>query len=261
MYNDYAAVLPEETVSTLSDGRIQGKVAVCIVKDAVAESHVVWPSEAERLVGTLPRVPSTPGRPVALLDYEEEMEVLQTIEEAIRAETIRLTYGAPPSFMEAGSILTAGLSLMFQEIGVDVRISPLLAGRLRWKEGDQIRFATSVDGSIGAIYCEESGTALMPSETEGGHLEVSSYLAFPSRFEELFTDWQPAEYWLADGRIFFDMEQFYADADADEEEEAEEQSIDHPRKSLLDSSTFHGVAAGALAVSCLSLLARLAGIV
>lgn len=258
MYNDYAAVLPEETVSTISDGRIQGRVAVCIVRDAVAEAHVVWPSEAERLVGSLPRVPSTPGLPVALLDFEEEMEVLQAVEEAIRAEMVRLTYGAPPSFMEAGSILTAGLSLMFQEVGMDVRISPLLAGRLRWKEGDQIRFATSVDGSIGAIYCEESGTALIPSETEGGHLEVSSYLAFPSRFEELFTDWQTTEYWLADGRIFFDMGQFYAEED--DEEETEEQSIGLPRQSFLDSSTFHGIAAGALAVSGLSLLARLAGI-
>lgn len=259
MYNDYAAVLPEEAVSTLSEGRIQGRVAVCIVKDAVAETHVVWPSEAERLVGTLPRVPSVAGRPSALLDFEEEMEVLQTIEEAIRAETIRLTYGAPPSFMEAGSVLTAGLSLMFQEVGVDVRISPLLAGRLRWKEGDQIRFATSVDGSIGAIYCEESGTALIPSETESGHLEVSSYLAFPSRFEELFTDWQVAQYWLADGRIFFDMGQFHVEEV--EEETSDEQSLVHPKQSFLDSSTFHGIAAGALAVSSLSLLAKLAGIV
>ncbi len=259
MYNDYAAVLPEETVSTLSEGRIQGRVAVCIVKDAVAEAHVVWPSEAERLVGTLPRVPSAPGHPPALLDFDEEMEVLQTIEEAIRAETVRLTYGAPPSFMEAGSILTAGLSLMVQEIGVDVRISPLLAGRLRWKEGDQLRFATSVDGSIGSIYCEESGTALIPSEAEAGHLEVSSYLAFPSRLKELFTDWKSAAYWLADGRIFFDMGQFYSEEP--DEEHRDEQIIASPKQSFLDSSTFHGIAAGALGVSTISLLAKLAGIV
>jgi hypothetical protein len=259
MYNDYAAVIPEETVSTLSDGRIQGRVAVCIVRDAVAEAHVVWPTEGERLVGTLPRVPSAPGHSAALLDFEEEMEVLQTIEEAIRAETVRLTYGAPPSFMEAGSVLTAGLLLMFQEVGVDVRISPLLAGRLRWKEGDQIRFATSVDGSIGSIYCEESGTSLIPSEAEAGHLEVSSYLAFPSRFKELFTDWQPAEYWLADGRMFFDMSQFYAEEA--EEEYPDDRTIAHPKQSFLDSSTFHGIATGALGVSSLSLLAKLAGII
>jgi hypothetical protein len=160
--------------------------------------------------------------------------------------------------MEAGSILTAGLSLMFQEVGVDVRISPLLAERLRWREGDQIRFATSVDGGVGSIYCEESGTSLIPSEAQAGHLEVSSYLPFPSRFEELFTDWQSAEYWLADGRIFFDMEQFRPE-DA-EDEASDEEIFVPPKQSFLDSPVFHGVAAGALAVSGFALLGKLAGI-
>jgi hypothetical protein len=259
MHNDYAAIVPEEAVSTLSEGRIQGKVAICVVRDAVAETHVVWPSEAERLAADLPRVPSAYGHPAARLDFDEEMEVLQTIEEAIRAETVRLTYGPPPSFMEAGSILTAGLLLMFQEVGIDVRISPLLAGKLRWREGDQVRFATSADGRISSIYCDESGTALIPSEAEAGHLEVSSYLAFPSRLGELFTPWQAAEYWVADGRIFVDMDQFSTEAPEDDPARVEEAEAP-TRKSFLDSPVIHGIAVGAVCVSALAVVAKLSGL-
>jgi hypothetical protein len=263
MYNDYAVVLPEEAVYTLSEGKLQGRIAVCVVRDAVSETHIIWPSEVDRLAKGLPRVPSKSGYPVALLDFDEEMEVLAAIEEAVRAEAVRLTFGAPPSFMEAGSILTAGLSMMFQDVGVDVRISPLLAQKIRWKEGDQIRLSTTVDGRIGCIFCEESGTSLIPSEAESGHLEVSSYLPYPSFLGELFTDWQSIQYWIADGRIFFDLEKLGDEvspsSSLDEVEEEVASPTNLPERSpLFSTDVLLGLGTGALFTSAIAVFAKLA---
>jgi hypothetical protein len=259
MHNDYAVVLSEEAVSTVSEGRIQGKIAVCLVKDAVAEVHVSWPSALSRLVGDLPRVPSVRGSERVILDFEEEMEVLATIEDAVRSEISRLTYGAPPSFMEVEPLLTSGLSLMFMNVGVDARFSRKLADRLRWKEGDQIRLALSADGSIAVVYCDEAGAALIPSETDGGSLEVSSYLPAPVRFGEFYTDWEQPSYWISEGRIYFEMGQFASES-ASEDGDEDVAPVPQPRASFLDSDVFQGIAVGGLVTAAAALLSRLAGI-
>ncbi|NTF17497.1 hypothetical protein G6L37_03725 [Agrobacterium rubi] len=259
MLNDYALITPEETVSALSDGMIQGRLAVCVVRDAVAEVHVAWPADVARLTRGLPIVPSVRGQETAHLQFDEEMEAMQAIEDAVRSEVSRLTFGLPPSFMEVQPVLTSGLSMMFQEHGLDVRLSARLAERIRWKEGDTVAFGISPDGSIGVIYCDEPGTPLTPSQSELGNLEVSSYLALPTRFADYSTDWASVGYWISAGRIYFQMDQFETvdDQDCQEFDEPFDATAFDATSSLIDKPVFHGILAGALAVATLSLLGRL----
>jgi hypothetical protein len=256
MFNDYALILQEEAVASLSDGHVQGKVAVCIVRDAVAEVHVVWPAEVSTLSEGLPVVPSRRGSETLLLDFEEEMEALQAVEEAVLAEGTRLNLGKPPTFMEVRPVLTAGLSVMFCEAGLDIKLSGLLLQKLRWRKGDQVAFAVSPDGGVGCIYCEEIGTALAESQTDQGHLEVSSYLALPSRLAGQVTDWETPEYWISAGRIYFDLGQFSVQ-EVVESEETRPSEIPMRTRSLLDASLVRGVAVGALAVTAAAVAARL----
>lgn len=258
MFNDYALVASEETVSSLSDGLVQGKVAVCIVRDAVAEVHVVWPADVHRLSRGLPIIPSVRGRDTAQLQFEEEAEALRVIEEAVREEASRLSFGPPASFMEVRPVMTAGLSLIFQDHGLDIRLSDRLSDRIRWKDGDPIAFALSPDGAIGCLYCDEGGTVLNPSETEIGHLEVSSYLALPTRFADFSTEWHTTDYWISAGRIYFDMDQFdeIQTFEVDDEESFDAETFSPP-SSLFDSSVFHGIAAGSLIIVLAALCVRL----
>jgi len=254
MFNDYALVASEETVSSLSDGLVQGKIAVCAVRDAVAEVHVVWPSDMGRLTRGLPIVPSMRGRDTAHLQFEEEMEALQAIEDAVREEALRLSFGPPSSFMEVRPVLTAGLALMFQEHGLDVRISARLHERLKWREGDQLAFAVSPDGGVGVLYCDEAGTSLTASPSDLGQLEVSSYLALPTRFADYSTEWHTTEYWISGGRIYFDMDQFAEMPASDSEpDETFDAAAFRPASSFLDSTIFHGAAAGSLATAMIAL--------
>lgn len=209
MQNDFALIVSEETVSTISGGHIHGKIAVCAVRGGVAEIQVVWPGELDRLLEGLPVTPSMPGREAALVSIEEEAETLHAVEDAIRDEISRLTKGVPAYFLACEPMYYAGLKLMFQEHGIDLQISSKLAKELIWREGDKLRFAASIDGTTGVIYCDDRGSALIESTSEAGHLEVSSYLPRPDRVgEDYFTDWTAPTYWISDGRIYFDMAQF-----------------------------------------------------
>lgn len=258
MLNDYALIVSEETVSSMSDGLVQGKVAVCVVRSSVAEVHVVWPSEVDRLTSGLPKVPAHRGCETLYLEYEEEAEVLETISDAVRDEASRLSVGLPVGFMEVRPMLSNGLDLMFQEHGLDVRISVKLAALTRWKEGDAIAFGISPDGEIGVLCCEEAGTGLAASLTEIGSLEVSSYLALPSRFADYATDWQSVEYWVSQGRIYFAMNQFSVlEAEAPGSVDDPEPSTFVPAKSVLDSTFLHGIAAGSLSLVIAAFTAKL----
>jgi hypothetical protein len=205
MMNDFALILPEEAVNTLSEGRIQGKVGVCTVKGGEAVAYVAWPGSVPSLIGTLPVTPSMAGHRVALPDVSDETEALDIILEAIRNEEGRIVLGTPAGFVDAEPVHAHGLGMMFGEEGIDVRVSRVLASRLGWREGDAVRIALSSDGSTAAIHCDDVGGSLVPTARSAGGFEVASYLVAPYKLQNLVTDWFSPAYWVSGGRIFFDV--------------------------------------------------------
>lgn len=219
MSQDFAIVLPEETVHEISEGRVQGKVGVCVVRGGEGSAYVVWPGTVASIVDGLPVAPSTDGFRVALPDVADEREALDLLMEAIRGEDGRIALGTPSGFIEAEKVHAHGLSLVFGEEGADVRVSRALATRLGWLQGDVVRMSLSSDGSTLALHCDDVGGSLVPCT--GGGLEVSSYLVVPYRFRDLFTDWFSPAYWVSGGRIFFDVSEIPMAAVAEREDEEE----------------------------------------
>lgn len=217
MMNDFALILPEETVHSLSEGRVQGKVGVCVVRGGEGSAYVSWPGSVEGLVGNLPVTPSTSGFRVALPDVADEKEALELLLDAIRREEGRVILGTPPGFVEAQPVQAHGLGMMFGEEGIDVRIAGGLAARLGWREGDCIRLATSSDGETAVLHCDQFGSPLVATAGSSGRLEAASYLTAPFRMRGLLTDWFSPAYWISGGRIFFDLSEVPA-ATVDEEE-------------------------------------------
>lgn len=263
MQNDFALVVSEGTVSTLSGGAIQGKLAVCAVRGGVAEIHVVWPSDVARIVGSLPVLPSMTGHPTALVSLEEELETMRAAEDAVREEITRLNKGAPAYFMPVEPMYFTGLKIMFQDHGIDFQLSSKLAKELLWRDGDMLRFASSIDGLTGVIYCDEQGSSLIESTSEVGYLEISSYLPKPDRVgQSCLTDWTSPTYWISEGRIYFDMVQFGETAAPTSDNEQWSSAVDvvesgyyRPQRSTRDDIII-GFCMGAFIMAGLALVSR-----
>lgn len=255
MLNDFALIVSEETVHGLSDGRIDGRVAVAVVSNGVAEIHVVPLSDAAPLVGSLPRIPAPDGQDAFLLDHEEELELLGAVEEYVRNEVARKSFGPPPGFVQIESAMHHGLSVMVTEDGLDLRVGRKLADKARWKAGDRIGASVSSDGRTMCVFLAETGRELVPSHLELGALEASSYLPVPHGYaERLASTWAECSYWVSDGRIFFDVGQFEVvpeDADPLPMEDEDEKPV-VPRSerlaSLLDGHLVQGAVYSAMVV-------------
>lgn len=253
MTKDFALVLSEETVHALSEGRVQGRVAVCTVKGGEACAYIAWPGSVPTLVGDLPVSPCLAGHRVALPDISDEKEALDVIVEAIGGEEGRIVRGTPAGFVEADHVHAHGLAILFGEEGVDLRISRQLAARLGWREGDTVRLALSSDGSTVAIHCDDLGAQLVPTSRSGGGLEVASYVVTPFKLRNLTTAWVSPAYWVSGGRIFFDVSEIPQPLPmSSQSEEAEERPVERPGPFTRFVDGFLLGGAAAAVVLCLS---------
>ena len=265
MLNDYAMIVSEETVHTLSEGRLDGRVAVAVVSAGVAEVHVLPLADVGSVVRELPTIPARPGQDAFLIGIEEELEILLAVEEHVRNEAVRRGFGPPPGFTIIEAVRRHGLKVMVGEDGIDLRVSGKLARNAGWRSGDHVGIAVASDGHTACVFLGEGGRQLVPAPADSDALEVSSYLPVPHAFaDSASTDWSECVYWVAGGRIYFDIRQFDVAEPIVEREEIQGAAVHvseaapaHKAARVLDGEFFIGAAWAACVVALAGLAGRL----